>query len=285
MLNIIANIKSGKGRGLKNVKKVAAYCLSHNIPYSLYLTNKRGHATEIAASLTKKGGTIVALGGDGTFHEALNGIVDMQNTVLGFIPSGRGNDFVRTLKVSLNPIEALEDILRGEITAIDYIQVGDKRCLNVGGTGLDVEVLRLVEGKTTRITYVMSLLNCLKNFDSYKVKLTIDGKTEEHDCIIAGVCNGRAFGGGIPLAPDANPTDGKMDVVVIDMPANGKVFPLVPGFLKGKHLGYDITSHYLCDKALIESDSPVQLDGEIYEDLTLDCRLVAGGLKTFRVGK
>ncbi len=284
MLNIIANVKSGKGRGLKNVKKVAGYCIKHNIPYALHLTNKRGHATEIASSLTQNGGTIVALGGDGTFHEVLNGIVDLQNTVLGFIPSGRGNDFVRSQGASLNPIEALEDILRGEITAVDFIEAGGKRCLNVGGTGLDVEVLRHVEGKTNKITYVVSLLDCLKHFSSYKVKVTVNGETKEHDCVIAGVCNGRAFGGNIPLAPNADITDGKIDLVVIDMPKDGKIFPLVPKFLKGKHLNFDITHHILCDEVLIEGDQAIQLDGEIYENLTLDCRIVKGGLKTFVVG-
>lgn len=285
MLNIIANVKSGKGRGLKNIKKIAKYCLFHNIPYALYLTNKKGHATELASSLTKNGGTIVALGGDGTFHEVLNGIVDMENTVLGFIPSGRGNDFARSLGASLNPIEALEDILRGEVENIDYIQAGQKRCLNVGGTGLDVEVLRHVEGKTNKITYLVSLLDCLKNFESYKIKITLNGETKEHDCIIAGVCNGRAFGGNIPLAPKADIKDGKLDLVVIDMPASGKVFPLVPKFLKGRHLEFDITHYTQCDEVLIESEASVELDGEIYDDITLDCKLVKGGLKTFKLSE
>lgn len=93
MLNIIANIKSGKGRGLKNVRKIVEYCLGKNIAYSLYLTNKPGHATELARSLTRNGGEIVALGGDGTFHEVLNGISDIQNTGIGFYSVGTRQRF------------------------------------------------------------------------------------------------------------------------------------------------------------------------------------------------
>ena len=167
MLNIIANLKSGKGRGMKNVRKVAEYCLKRNIPYSLHITNKPGHATELSAALTEHGGEIVALGGDGTFHEVLNGIADIEHTTLGFIPSGRGNDFVRAAGCSLDPIRALEDILRGETRNIDYIDVNGTRCLNVCGTGLDVKVLELVAGKTNKISYLISLVNCLRKFDPY----------------------------------------------------------------------------------------------------------------------
>ncbi len=283
MLNIIANVKSGKGRGLKNIKKVVKYCLEKNIDYALYITNKRGHATEIASELTQNGGTIIALGGDGTFHEVLNGIVDLENTTLGFIPSGRGNDFVRTAGCSLNPIKAMDDIINGETRRIDFIQVGDKRCLNVAGTGLDIDVLERVAGKTDKISYVTSLLYCLRHFEPYHVCVTVDGTTTEYDCIMAGVCNGRAFGGNILLSPRSEIDDGKLDVVIITMPEDGKIFPVVPKFLKGKHIDMPITHCYKCDEVLITSKKPVQLDGEIYRGLSLDCKVVKGGLKTFVV--
>ncbi len=283
MLNIIANLKSGKGRGLKNIKKIVKYCLEKNIDYALYLTNKRGHATEIARDLTQNGGTIVALGGDGTFHEVLNGIVDLENTTLGFIPSGRGNDFVRTCGCSLDPIKALEDILRGETRQIDFIQVGDKRCLNIAGTGLDIDVLERVAGKTNKITYLTSLLYCLNHFKPYHVTMTLDGVVTEYDCIVAGVCNGKAFGGNIPLSPQSKIDDGKMDVVIITMPEDGKIMPVVPKFLKGNHLNLPITHSFKCDEVLITSEKPVQLDGEIYRNLSLDCKVVKNGLRTFIV--
>lgn len=281
MIQIIANLKSGKGRGIKNVRKIIKYCLEKNITYALYITNKPGHATEIARDLTVNGGTIVALGGDGTFHEVLNGIVDLENTTLGFIPSGRGNDFSRSLGCSLDPIKALEDILRGEIRNIDFIQIKDKRCLNVAGTGLDIDVLERVAGKTGKITYLTSLLYCLRHFDPYHISMTIDGVTTEYDCIMAGVCNGGIFGGNIPLSPVSKIDDGKLDVIAITMPKDGKIFPVVPKFLKGNHMNMDITHHFCVDEVTITSEKPVQLDGEIYRDLSLDCKIMKGALKTF----
>lgn len=281
MLNVIANIKSGKGRGIKNTHAVVKYCVNNGIPFSLHITNKPGHATEIARALTQNGGTIVALGGDGTFHEVLNGIVDIENTALGFIPSGRGNDFVRALGCSLDPIEALEDVLRGKKKRIDYIQVNDKRCLNVCGTGLDVAVLRGVEGKSNKISYVISLIHCLKTFKSYKLKVKVNGETHDFDCIMAGVANGIAFGGNIRLAPTAILDDGKLDVIVMQYPEDGKIMKVLPKFIKGKHMNMPITHHFLCDEVSVEGDYPVELDGEIYEGLKLDCKIVKGGLTTF----
>lgn len=283
MLNIIANIKSGKGRGLKNVRKIVEYCLGKNIAYSLYLTNKPGHATELARSLTKNGGEIVALGGDGTFHEVLNGISDIQNTALGFIPSGRGNDFVRAAGCSLDPIKALEDILRRETKSIDYIDVNGTRCLNVAGTGLDIDVLERVAGKTNKISYLVSLIYCLHHFKPYHVKVKVNGEEHVFDCIMAGVCNGIAIGGNIRLSPLSLIDDGKLDVIVMTMPENGRIMSVLPKFVRGKHMDLPITHHFVTDEVHIESNRPVQLDGEIYRNLSLDCKIVKGGLKTYKV--
>lgn len=287
MLNIIANGKSGKGRGRKNVKKIVEYCMKNGIDYALYFTARRGHATEIARAISSNGeNTIVALGGDGTFHEVLNGIADFEKTTLGFIPSGRGNDFARTMGLKLKPIEALKDILRGKTRKIDYIEVGDNlRCLNICGTGLDVDVLRNVEGKTNKISYIVSLLKMVVNFKPYKVTVTADNgeSITYEDCIVADICNGKAFGGNIKISPDSKIDDGKLDLIVVTMPADGKLLPVVPKFIAGAHMNLDITHHSAVERVVVECDHAIELDGEIYEDGKLDCKIVKGGLTTFAI--
>jgi YegS/Rv2252/BmrU family lipid kinase len=284
MINIIANVTSGKGRGLKNTKKIVEYCMKKGVPYALYFTNRIGHATEITRSLTQSGEktTVIALGGDGTFHEVLNGIVDTENTYFGFIPSGRGNDFARSLGASTNPIEALEDILRGETQKIDYIQVGDKRCLNVCGTGLDVAVLKAVEGKKSTLTYYLALIQCLRKFKPYTVSIDVDGKKEDFDCIMVGACNGKAFGGNMKICPVAEINDGKMNVVLITWPENtNNIWPIVAKFVVGKHMDLPITHHYVCESLTVTAPYPIELDGEIYEDRKLECKIVKEGINTF----
>lgn len=283
MLSIIANAHSGKGVAKKNIKKISEFCLAQNIPYAFHFTERVGHATEIARALTGEGGEIAVLGGDGTFHEVLNGIADMERTTLGFIPSGRGNDFVRAAKCSLDPIQAVKDILRGEKKRIDYIEVGDKRCLNVAGTGLDIDVLQRVAGKTNKISYLVSLVYCLKHFSPYRVAVTVNGETHEYDCVMAGVCNGNAFGGNIRLSPLSEIDDGKLNVIVMEMPKDGKLMRVLPKFVKGKHMNLPITKHFICEEVTVQTQKPVELDGEIYYDLPLHCKVVKGGLTTYKV--
>lgn len=284
MLNFIVNAHSGKGLGNKHLKKIIDFCYKRNIEYTVHLTSAPGHATRIAKALVENhSSTIVAVGGDGTFHEVLNGIPSFEHTALGFIPSGRGNDFATGEGIPLNPIKALEKIVEGKIKYIDYIKVGDKRCLNVAGTGLDIDVLKRVAGRNGKITYLSSLVYCLRHFDPYTLTVESNGVTKTYDCIMAGICNGKQFGGGIKLSPASVTDDGKLNVVVMRMPKNKKLLGALIKFVRGKHLKLDITEHFLCEKATVTSPDKfsVQLDGEIYDDLPFVCEVVKGGLKTF----
>lgn len=287
MLNFIVNSKSGLGTGHKNIKLIMDYCYNHKIEYSLHITAEPGHATKLAASISKSSpdNTIVAVGGDGTFHEVLNGIVDPKITPIGFIPSGRGNDYARAANLSLNPVKALKSIVNNEIIYNDYIRVGEKRCLNVAGTGLDVDVLERVAGRNGKITYLLSLIYCLNHFEPYKLKVTTGGEVKTYECVMVGVCNGIAIGGGMKLSPQSKIDDGRLNVVIFSMPKDGKLLKVLPKFTKGKHLNLDITTHYLCDEVKVESENgkPIQLDGEIYSNMVLDCKIAVGGLKTFKI--
>lgn len=281
MINIIANIRSGRGLGLKSLKKVTSYCADNSIDYTLYVTNYKGHATDIARDVTKNGGTVVAMGGDGTFHDVLNGISDLQNTTVGFIPAGRGNDFTRAAGFSLNPIKALKDILAGNTKRIDFIQVGDKRCINVAGTGLDIKVLELANQKAG-LSYLNSLIYWINHIIPCHAVVTCDDqKPLDVNCIMAGVCNGIAFGGNIRLSPVSKIDDGYLDVIIIQMPEDGNVMKLLPKFVKGKHMDMPITTHIRCKKVKIVSDVAVELDGEIYENLAFDCSIAEKALNIF----
>lgn len=284
MLNFIVNTHSGKGLSGKNIAKIAKYCYKNNIDYTVYITSAPGHATTLAQNLVdQKADIIVAVGGDGTFHEVLNGITTFENTRLGFIPSGRGNDFARGMGIPRDPIEALKVILRGVPKDADYIKVGDKRCLNIAGTGLDVDVLQRVADKHGKITYLSSLIYCVNHFDPYEISYTLNGETKEVKAIMLGVCNGNQFGGGLKLSPESKCDDGILDVLIMQMPADKKIMKVLFKFTRGKHLNLPITTHIKCESISIRTkiNYPVELDGEIYDDLKFDCEIVKGGLKTF----
>ncbi len=281
-IEIIANTNSGKGNGKTVLDKVVAFLDAQSIEHTVHETNAVGHAKQLASSLSESGAEIIAaLGGDGTFHEVLNGI-DFSVSRMGLIPAGRGNDFaLGTAAASLDPIEAIKTIVSGKPRDIDYIDVGGTRCINVAGTGLDVEVLLRTANAHNKITYTAALFRCLLKYKPYHVSVTLDGETKEYDCIMIGVCNGTQIGGGIKLSPLSVADDGMLDLMIIEKPKHVPTVFVMPEFVKGKHMGKAYSTHLTCERVQIQTPAPVQLDGEIYYDLDFDAKIVKGGLKTF----
>lgn len=284
MIHIIANADSGKGKGKKCLEKAESVLARSDTPYEVHLTNGVGHGKQLATELCRSGDggdIIVALGGDGTFHEVLNGM-DFAKARMGLIPAGRGNDFaLGTLAANTDPEKAMSNILKGVPKDLDYIQISDKRCINVAGTGLDVEVLLKTAKSRNKLTYVASLFRCLLHYKPYKVTAEINGVEQEYSCIMIGVCNGTQIGGGIKLSPASKPDDGLLDVMIIEKPKHKPTLFVMPQFVKGKHMGKSYSKHIMCESVRIHTPAPVQLDGEIYYDLDFDAHIVKGGLKTF----
>lgn len=282
-MDIIANPNSGKGNGKKALEKIKAYLSERGIGFNTHETTGTGHGKEIAARLCATGtdGVIVALGGDGTFHEVLNGI-DFGKARMGLVPAGRGNDFASgTGAASLDPIKAIADIIRGEPRDVDYIRISDKRCLNVAGTGLDIEVLTKTANSRNKLTYVKSLAKCLLKFKPYHIEAEINGETHVKECIMIGVCNGTQIGAGMKLCPVAVSDDGKLDVMMIEKPKRRATITVMPTFIKGKHMGKPYAHHFMCEKIKVMTPAPIELDGEIYRDVEFTAEIVKGGMKTF----
>lgn len=287
MYNFIVNKRSGKNRGENNLNILTSYCNAKGIDYSVYETNARGHAVKLTRMLCDAGAdNVIAIGGDGTFHEVVNGVTDFEKIRIGFIPSGRGNDFARAAALPLKPLEAFADIIAGETKRIDYISVGTRRCLNIAGTGMDVDVLKAVADKRNAFSYYTSLVRCLMKFDPYHVVIkakTTKGEIElVKDCIMVGVCNGTDFGGGMHIAPQAKINDGKLDLMIAEKLDRGPL-GILSKFTKGRHDKLPEITHYEITEIEVDGGGcPVELDGEIYDDIPLNCKVVPSGLVTFK---
>ena len=290
MYSIIANLGSGKGAGKKCLEVVEKIFQEKNIEHKTFCTNERGSGKVIAERLCKEGvSTVIAIGGDGTFHEVLNGM-DFTSARLALVPAGRGNDYAAGAGISFNPKEAIQSVIRGVVEDRDYIQLSPnspnekigKRCLNVCGTGRDVEVLKLPEQKQG--TYIASLAKLLLNYKPYTVQVETDGFVKEYKCIMAAFCNGSQFGGGIKICPPAKNADGKMDLMIIKQP-NVPTIAVMPTFVAGRHIGRDWVEHIVCERAKIISldANNIEIDGEIYAENILDAQIVKGGFKTFAI--
>ena len=229
---------------------------------------------------------ILSLGGDGTLHEVLNGLSDPSSCRLGLIPSGTGNDFAAAAGLPSNAAQAAEIILSGETKETDFLCVGGVRCMNVGGLGMDVDVLvrckkgRFVKGK---IKYLLSLLQSLFTFKGYEIEIESGERRETHKALIAVACNGTQIGGGIRICPASVIDDGKIDVMAVECMGKAQIVKAFLYLMKGKVLDYPAAEHFLCERVKIVPSLPctVQLDGELYDGLEFDAR-IERGLKMYR---
>ena len=287
MLHFILTPSAGGGRSAR--ARAAIEPLLSDTPHEFHETAENGHAKAIARALTEGAGDadVVAMGGDGTLHEVLNGLSDPARVRLGLIPCGSGNDFAAAVGLPMDPVKALNVILRGEARYTDYMECSGVRGINAIGTGIDVDILRryarmkLLKGSAA---YLASLILTVATYKARRFDDVTDGDPVPHDALIACAGNGRSIGGGIPICPDAAVDDGLLDVVIID----GIKKPAIPGaFMKlmGRRLDRLKSAQMSRRPALrIASPAPmpVQVDGEIYEDLPFDVRLVHDVLRFYR---
>lgn len=288
MYHIIVNPQGGKGKSLKALTTVEEIFKNNNAQYVVHKTEYAGHATEIARELSKTPDTnIVVMGGDGSFHEVLCGIDNFDNVTLGLVACGSGNDFIKKSGHSTNVKEAVQTILNGKVGFVDYMELGKYRCLNVGGGGMDVDVLlkyancKTLKGKAA---YYYSLFYTLLHTRFHHLRITADGVTKDTSVFMIGVGNGGFIGGGIPICPNAIVDDGLLNVGYVSEMKKSKIIFRLFKFLKGKHVGTDWGGEYTAKKVTIEAldDSRFELDGEIIVDTKLDIEVVHNKLKMFR---
>lgn len=288
MLDIVFNPKAAKGRAERALKKVEKKLTDANIAYRVHKTHYQRHATEVTKELIAAGAqTVIAMGGDGTINEVLNGFSDFENVNMGIIPCGSGNDFAGCIKLPLKPEEALDIILNGEAKPTDYMDCSGVRGINIIGTGIDVDVLkRYKKGKIFRgkVQYMLSLIVSLFKFKDYRLSVSYNGKTEDRKALVACACNGRMLGGGIKICPIAVPDDGFMDYVVAFDVKKRKIPGAFIKLMKGKILEEPIAYTEKTTRLLVESPDSltVNVDGELYDDLPFDVRLISGELKLYR---
>ncbi len=248
--------------------------LLQSASYDIVLTTHMGHASEIARD-AQGYDAIVAVGGDGTVHEVLNGIMARPEPrpALGLIPTGSGNDTRRTLGVSEDIAEATLTLVSGQRRRFDIGRCNGVYFNNSFAAGLDARVTaKAVEYKTTTKRsglwlYLTALIHVLFNeLYSHRVRISWDDEPPVEDELLAAAMTiGPTYGGGFKITPDAIPDDGLLEVCVIDPLSLPQALMRLPFVVLGKHTGMKVVRMSRRRKVVIESDDPMpaQIDGEV----------------------
>ena len=253
MLTFIVNPTAGNGYALKIEQQVQAEMARRGLSCQFVHTEHPGHATDLAriASSTDGCTGVIAIGGDGTAYEVACGLMNT-GVPMGIIPAGTGNDFIKTVSIPKKPMEALEFILTHDARPVDVGGLNDRLFLNVCGTGFDVTVLdyTLAAKKYCRglLPYLIGLIRGIAHYKPVYVRFTVDGHTEERDVLICSIANGRYFGGGIAICPEATADDGLLDLVIAEHQPRWKLPFLVPSLLMGRIDKFSFTTHKRCKK-------------------------------------
>jgi YegS/Rv2252/BmrU family lipid kinase len=288
MIDFIVNGRAGYGRSWVRTKKILTEKLNEKgVEYRFHFTEYKKHATVIAKELCAQGATdIVAIGGDGTVNEVLNGL-DVEKVNFGIIPHGSGNDFVDSVAIPHKIRAALDVILAGKTKPTDFLVCDGIRGLNIIGTGIDVEILqrrekyKIFKGK---LKYFISLVISLIKFRFYDFKLKEGENYNDKSAMIICCCNGKKFGGGIPICPIALADDQKMEFILVNKMNKAKMIGYLIKLMQGKLLEQPFCDHVSQDevKAIFEKPVTIEIDGELYEDLKFDVHIEKGALKLYR---
>lgn len=283
----IINPKAKNGDCLKIWKEMESHLQETALTYIAFFTEYPGHAKTIAAQIASKSSAeehpiIIAVGGDGTLHEVMNGMIH-QKLTLGFIPGGSGNDFSRGLEIPAAPIEALNVILRLAKSDAPLIDVGkiifedesEHYFINNMGAGFDALIsyevntsrLKAFLNKLAlgRLIYVFFLLKILFTYQRSSVELTIDGKKHQFDeTWFATVSNQPYYGGGMKISPDALPDDGVLNITVAHQLSKWKLLLVFISVFWGKHVRFKEVITLKGRMVSIHASSPlfVHADGE-----------------------
>jgi len=267
---LIVNLIAGRGRCKALFPKVRAELDHRNIQYELHYTNEPQEAIDAARMGIEAGyRRIVAMGGDGTVNEVVNGLHGA-DAVLGVIPAGTGNDFVRMLGIPSDPFHSLDVLEHSSERVMDLGRIaGDRYFINGVGIGLDAHVARRVlemERLQGAAAYLAAAIQAVFSFKAFPVSIRSDDWEADLTCLSLGVANGIYAGGGFKLAPKADIEDSLIDIAAIgDFPKLERLVRL-PQARAGKHLELSKVHYRQLSKAEISSEAKLvaHVDGEPY---------------------
>lgn len=264
---IAINPHSGNGRGSKVAAEVIRYLSLHDISYRSIAA---ASAQELTTALTreiegKSYQGLIAVGGDGLAHLVMQ-ICVPRHLPFAIIPAGTGNDFVRTLGWSLDDIEPLlERVTTSEPTAIDLGNVDSEWFGAILSTGFD----SLVNERANRLKwpsgpqrYNVAIALELPGFKPATYEITCDGESFTTEAMLVAVGNGKSYGGGMNICPQAQVNDGLFDLIILEPVSKVEFLKVFPRVYSGSHITHPKIRTMRAKKVTINAKAVAYADGE-----------------------
>lgn len=290
---IVVNPASGGGRARRYAPRLRAALDRRRLPYQCVATATAGDAHGLVTEALKDGHRrLLALGGDGSFHELVNAIVAQTRVppaqcLAAVAALGTGNDWARTLQVPDDPEQLAACMARARSRRVDLGMADDARGQrlafhNVAGAGLDAEVLRrLPRGVPRVLAYVAGLARTIPRFRAPEFELVIDGRKASGRFLLVLAANGPRCGGGMRLAGNAALDDGWLDLVTVAPVSVPRAMAALPKLFDGRLAGHPALQVVRCRSATITAypRCGVELDGQLSGETPVTLTVRPGALR------
>ena len=280
---IVLNPVAGGGRAARSLPWLRDR-LSRHPGARLVVTSRAGEAEGVAAQAGAEHARVVAVGGDGTVQEVVNGLMAGSGDVsLGIVPLGSGNDLARSLGLPREPGASLDAALGPSEASIDLLHAtnGDGRSRwfsSAGGVGFDAQVAATMtqhrSRRPGRASYLVTTLAELRRFENRRLTMEVDGRPSECDVLFLAVANGPYYGGGMHIAPGASLHDGSFDLCIVGDISRLTAVRQLANLYRGTHVRHPqvdmVRGAHLVVNAVVPTR--VHLDGEPFGSLPLEVR-------------
>jgi YegS/Rv2252/BmrU family lipid kinase len=277
-LVLLVNPTAANGKALAAVAPAREELERLGTDFRVIETSSGEHAKREAHTAASAGATVVSIGGDGMVGTLAGGVSGTGGS-LAIIPAGRGNDFARVLGIPNDPADAARLAVEGDTKLLDVGDVDGKSFVGIASTGFDSDANRIAnESKLIKgnLVYAYAAIRALIKWKPARFEVVIDGEKHAISGYSVGVCNSKAYGGGMYAAPHAVLDDGQLDVILCgDTTKRHFLFGIMPKVFKGTAVNEPNMSIFKGATVEVSADRPFALyaDGDPLADLPATVRV------------
>ncbi len=282
-LALLVNPHAAGGRPLRVLPGVERRLRELALPFHTQRTDSLLHGCELAREAAARGEIPVTLSGDGLIGAVAGALRDVPDALLGVLPGGRGNDFVRMTRLPLDPIAACDVLATGTAQPVDMGDADGRTFLGIASLGFDSEANRIANAappRLGRLVYVYGALRALAAWTPAQFTIDVDGARTEMRGWSVAAANSGFYGGGMRMAPHARLDDGALDVILVGDASRLRFVRSLPKVFRGRHLDEPNVTELRGAEVRVSADRPftVFADGDPIGHLPITMRAIPRAL-------